>query len=42
MIGKNSMKCHYLKRADFYSHLNVENITDADFAHAKKIVKILK
>ena len=21
---------------DFYSHLNVEDITDADYAHAKK------
>ena len=23
---------------DFYSHLNVEDITDADYAHAKKIL----
>ena len=30
------------EREDFYSHLNVEEITDADYAHAKKFVKILK
>ena len=23
---------------DFYSHLNVEDITDADYVHAKKIL----
>ena len=28
MIGKNSMKHHYLKKN--YSHLNMEDITDAD------------
>ena len=31
-----------LPKKDFYSHLNMENITDADYGHAKKIVKILK
>ena len=30
MIGKNSMKHHY-------SHLNMKDITDADYAHAKRI-----
>ena len=41
MIGKNSMKHHYLKkkRKEFYSKLNMEYITDADYAHA--FVKIL-
>ena len=36
MIGKNSMKHHYLKkkRKDFYSKLNMEYITDTDYAHA--------
>ena len=33
MIGKNSMKRHCLK--DFYSHFNVEDITDADYEFAK-------
>lgn len=27
---------------DFYSHLNVEDITDADYTLAKELVKILK
>ena len=39
MIGKNSMKHCYLKKKDFYSHLNMEDITDADYAHAKGICK---
>ena len=33
MIGKNLMKLYYLqkkkKKKDFYSHLNMEDITDA-------------
>ena len=28
------------EKEDFYSHLNMEDITDADYAHAKSIVKI--
>ena len=27
------------EKEDFYSHLNMENITDADYAHAKKVFK---
>ena len=30
MIGKNLVKHHYLKK-DFYSHLNMVDITDADY-----------
>ena len=31
------------EKEDFYSLLNMENITDADYAHAKKdFLKILK
>ena len=33
------------KKEDFYSHLNITDITDADYPHTKsckKIVKILK
>ena len=26
-------------KEDFYSHLNMEDITDADYAHAKTICK---
>ena len=33
MIAKNSMKHHYLKKEDFFSHLNMDYITDADYAH---------
>ena len=33
MIAKNSMKHHYLKKEDFSSHLNMDYITDADYAH---------
>ena len=40
MIGKNSMKRHYLRKKFFYSHLGVENITDA--RTQKDLVKILK
>ena len=38
MIGKNSMKLQNLKKN--YSHLNVGNIADADYAHAKRLCKI--
>ena len=27
------------EKEDFYSHLNVEDITDADYAHAKRVCK---
>ena len=26
-------------KEDFYSHLNMEDITDADYAHAKRVCK---
>ena len=39
MIGKNSMKRHYLKKKYFYSHLNMEDVTDADYTHAKRVCK---
>ena len=29
-IGKNSMKYHLLEKEDFYSNLNIDNITSAD------------
>ena len=28
-----------LEEVDFHSHLNMEDITDADYAHAKKVCK---
>ena len=36
MIGKNLMKHHYL---NFYSHLNMEDITYADYVNAKIVYK---
>ena len=30
------------EKEDFYSHLNMNNITDADYPHGKEFVKILK
>ena len=38
MIGKNSMK-HYVKNKIFYIHLNMEDITDTDYADAKRVFK---
>ena len=40
-IGKNSMKHHYLKekKKGFYSPLNMEDITAAGYAHAKRVCK---
>ena len=31
-----------LAKEDFYSHLNMEDATDADYTHRKKVVKISK
>ena len=39
MTGKNSMKHNYLKKKDFYPHLNKEDNTDADYTHGKKVCK---
>ena len=40
MIWKNLLKFFYLKKEkkkDFYSYLNMEDITDADYRHKKNI-----
>ena len=37
-IGKNLMKHHYFNKK-FYTHVNMEDITDADYTHAKKVYK---
>ena len=39
MIGIISMKLYYLKTLlpEFYSHLNMEDIIDADYSHAKRV-----
>ena len=38
MIGKNSMKHHYLKKKHFNSHLNMKD-TDADYTNGKRVCK---
>ena len=38
IIGKASMNLHYLKKI-FYSYLNMEDVTGADYTHAKGICK---
>ena len=38
MIAKNSIKQCYLRK-HFYSHLNMEVIADAYYAHAKIVCK---
>ena len=35
MIGGRFNEISLPENKDFYSHLNVEDITDADYAHAK-------
>ena len=35
--GKNSMKDNYLKKEDFYSNINMEDITAANKMHAKGV-----
>ena len=30
------------EKGDFYSHLNMEDITDADYVHAKRFCKVYK
>ena len=36
------MKHRYLKKKDFYSHLNMEDITDEITCMQKEFIKILK
>ena len=33
------MKHYYLRKKDFYSSLNMENIPSVDFRHAKRVFK---
>ena len=40
MIGKNSMKHHYLKKKSFTpKYINMKDIVDADYTYAKRICK---
>ena len=42
IIGEDSIKFWIPEKEDFYSHLNMEDITNADYAQAKRVVKVLK
>ena len=39
MNKKSLMKQHYLKKGEFYSNLNMEDIMDADYIHAERVCK---
>ena len=41
MIGKNLMKIPLPEKEDFYCHLNMEDTTDGDQQHAKRVCKDL-
>ena len=36
-IGKSSVKHHYQRKKDLYSHLNMEDIAGPDETHAKRV-----
>ena len=36
------MKHYYLKKEDFYIHLNIEDFTDANFTDTKEVYKDFK
>ena len=42
IAGKDFMKHHYQIKKSFYSELNLEDITDNDYAHAQKVFRDLK
>ena len=39
IIGKNFNETPLPGKEHFYSHLNMEDITDANYAHAKRVCK---
>ena len=42
MIGRNSIRHYYQKKGELYSHLNMEDIIDADYKHRKCVRKDFK
>ena len=42
MIRKKFSKISLPEKDDFYSHLNIEDITDTDYAHTKRVCKDLE
>ena len=39
MIGKSLMRQYYREKQEFYSNLNMKDITVADYMHAKRLCK---
>ena len=39
MIEESIIKQRYLKKEEFYSSLNIEDITDTDYMHGKRVCK---
>ena len=42
MNGKSLMKIQCLKKKEFDNNLNMEDITDSDYIHAKRVFVFLK
>ena len=41
ILGKDLVKYHY-QAEDFYSNLNMEDISDIDYRHANNVFKVFK
>ena len=39
MIWKSLIKYHCLKKEKFFGHLDMEDIIDSDYMHAKRVCK---
>ena len=42
IVGKDLMKHHYQIKKAFYSQLYLEDITDKDYTHARKVFEEFK
>ena len=42
MIGQSLMKHHCLKKEEFHSNFNIEETTDSDYMHEKRVCKDFK
>ena len=39
MNGKSLIKHHFLEKEEFYSNLNMKDITNGDYMHAERVCK---